>query len=114
MKRNGSMAVGLAVAVGLLLYMVVFNVRFDEAALVTTFGRAAEGSVLNADGKGAGWYLKLPWPVQDVRRYDTRFRVLETSPEQQQTRDKQMVNFSHSAASTILRGSASASLSTAR
>jgi len=91
MKRNGSLIIGGVVVLLLLLYMVMFNVRFDEAAVVTTFGRASEGSVINADGKGAGWYLKLPWPIQDVRRYDTRYRVLETPPEQQQTKDKQVV-----------------------
>jgi len=91
MKAKGTVIIGGVVVLLLLLYMVMFSVRFDEAVVVTTFGRAEESSVLNADGKGAGWYLKLPWPIQDVRRYDTRYRVLETSPEQQQTKDKQVV-----------------------
>src|SRR5258706_3503431 len=90
MNQKATLIVGLLIAFALLLNMVAFQVRFNEAAVVTTFGRADEHSVLNApdaNGSGIGLNFKWPWPVQDVRRYDTRVQILEDQPEQQQTKD---------------------------
>ncbi|MCW8129412.1 MAG: hypothetical protein KIS92_03430 [Planctomycetota bacterium] len=91
MKNKSAVLLGALVALFLVVYMVTYEVRFDESALVTTFGRAGENSVVNADGKSAGLGFKWPWPVQDVRRYTTSTQVLEAPLEQQQTRDSQAV-----------------------
>lgn len=91
MKNKSTVILGVLVALLLLIYMVSYQVRFDEAVLVTTFGKAEEGSVVNADGKGAGLGFKWPWPIQDVRRYPTHTQILEAPPEQQQTKDNQVV-----------------------
>lgn len=91
MKNKSAAILGALVALVLLLYMVSYQVRFDEAVLVTTFGRAGDGAVVNADGKSAGLGFKWPWPIQDVRRYGTRTQILEAPPEQQQTLDNQVV-----------------------
>lgn len=91
MKNKSAVVLGACVAILLVTYMATYQVRFDEAVLVTTFGRAEAGSVVNADGKSAGLGFKWPWPVQDIRRYDTRTQILEAPLEQQQTRDSQAV-----------------------
>jgi len=91
MKKVSALLLAGAIGVTLLVYMVAFQVRFNEVAVVTTFGKASEGSIKNTDGKGAGLYLKWPWPIQDVRRYDARVRILEDRLEQQETLDKQVV-----------------------
>ena len=87
----------IKVAVGgvLLLFFVgmlfTHRVNFDEVALVTTFGRATESSVVNADGSQAGLHLKWPWPIQTVIRMDRRLFILEDRLEQQETKDRQVI-----------------------
>jgi modulator of FtsH protease HflC len=71
--------------------LFTFRVNFDEMALVTTFGRATERSVVNRNGNQAGLHLKWPWPIQDVFRIDRRFSVLEDRLEQQETKDRHVV-----------------------
>ncbi len=71
--------------------LFTFRVNFDEMALVSTFGRATESSVINRNGNQAGLHLKWPWPVQDVFRIDRRFSVLEDRLEQQETKDRHVV-----------------------
>ena len=81
----------LALAAALAVYMTTYQVSFHEAAVLTTFGKAGENAVKNEDGQGAGLYWKLPWPIQEVRFFDTRVQVLETPLEQLQTKDQQIV-----------------------
>ncbi len=71
--------------------LFTFRVNFDEMALVTTFGRATESSVVNRNGNQAGLHLKWPWPIQDVFQIDRRFSVLEDRLEQQETKDRHVV-----------------------
>lgn len=77
-----------AIVVALLLaYMATYTVRFTEAAVLTTFGRAGDGSVK----RDAGLYFKMPYPIQSVTTYDTRTRLLELKIETQQTADNRQV-----------------------
>ena len=86
-KRNWpSIAIGAFIALILILYMVTFQVRETEYAVVTTFGRAGEPIRGSAEG-GAGLYWKWPWPIQRVHRYDNRLKHLETLLEQTQMSD---------------------------
>jgi membrane protease subunit HflC len=71
--------------------LFTYQVNFDEVALVTTFGRATEKSVVNQNGDQAGLHLKWPWPIQSVFRMDRRYFVLEDRLEQQETKDRQVV-----------------------
>lgn len=89
MSKNNlpSIVTGLVLAVILVLYMVTFQVRFTEVAIVRTFGRASPESVI----KDAGLYWKWPWPIQEVDVYDARVRLLETHTEQTATHDKKPV-----------------------
>ncbi|MCD6405152.1 MAG: protease modulator HflC [Planctomycetes bacterium] len=91
MKTKSTLILGLLIVAVLLLYMVTYQVRFDQSAVVTTFGRAAAGSSKNVDGTGAGLYWKWPWPIQRVRKFDRRIQVLDDRFEQQDTLDKQTV-----------------------
>jgi membrane protease subunit HflC len=53
------------------LYLVSFQVRQVESALVTTFGKPTRGHV------EPGWYFKWPAPIERVHRFDSRMRILE-------------------------------------
>lgn len=90
-KRILVFGLGLALLVLFLGYLLTYTVSFDETVMVTTFGRATAASVKNADGTGPGVYFKLPWPIQDIVRFDRRVAVLEDRLEQQETSDKQVV-----------------------
>jgi len=53
------------------LYLVSFQVRETESALVTTFGRPS------SEITEPGWYFKWPSPIQRVYKFDSRMRVFE-------------------------------------
>ncbi len=78
----------LILVLALLLFTCTYQVRFSEAAVVTTFGKAAG----NAQVTEPGLHWKWPYPIQAVRKYDTRIRVLESRIETVQTKDYQLVN----------------------
>ncbi len=70
------------IAVIFLAFMATYTVRFTEKAVVTTFGRADESSVIRTPG------LRFKFPyVQQVTKYDARARYLESNQETQQTAD---------------------------
>ncbi len=93
MKRAVNIVVAGAILLALLGYMVTYTVRFNEAAIVTTFGNAGESSVINGPGEqDAGLHFKWPWPISQVaRKYDTRLQVSENILEQQQLADNQTI-----------------------
>ena len=99
MKRVVNLIVAGAILLALLGYMITFTVRFNEAAIVTTFGNTGEGSVYNAPGAlsgtpgdEAGLHFKWPWPISQVaRKYDTRIHVTDNVLEQQQLADNQTI-----------------------
>lgn len=76
----------LIVAV-ILAFMMTYTVRFTETAVLTTLGKAGEGSIQ----KEPGLKFKWPYPIQQVTKYDTRSRLVETNLETQQTADQQQV-----------------------
>jgi len=55
----------------LALYLVSFQVREIESALVTTFGRPSR------EITEPGWYFKWPAPIEQTHKFDSRMRVLE-------------------------------------
>ena len=55
------------------LYLVLFQVREIETALVTTFGKATSEDEITEPG----WYFKWPAPIQRVYKFDSRKRVFE-------------------------------------
>lgn len=71
----------------LLSFTVCYSVRFTEAAVVTTFGKASEASTITEPGLRFKW----PYPIQSVTTYDTRTRLLQSRAEAQQTRDDRQI-----------------------
>ena len=53
------------------LYLVSFQVREIQSALVTTFGKPTRQIT------EPGWYFKWPAPVERVLKFDSRLRTLE-------------------------------------
>jgi membrane protease subunit HflC len=66
-------------------YMVTKQVRFSENAVRVRFGKADASSVI----RQPGLYLRWPAPIERVRDYDMRLRVLDTPETEIKTRDGQ-------------------------
>lgn len=79
--------ISLAIVGAFLVFMMSFTVRFTETAVLTTFGRADENSVVSEPGLRFKW----PVPVQSATIYDKRVRLLESRDETQQTKDQRQV-----------------------
>lgn len=72
---------GGVLAAFFVLSLVTFTVRSTEVAAVTTFGRPGRPIT------GAGLYLKLPWPIQRVYKFDARVQDFESKFEETYTQD---------------------------
>ncbi len=85
MKRSlPSLATGIVLAAILLLYMVTYQVRFTEVAVVRTFGKINKDFGVKTK---AGLYWKWPWPIQKVDHFDNRLQVTLTTGEENSTKD---------------------------
>lgn len=71
------------VVIALVLFSSTYTVRFTEVAVKTTFGKAGEGSIKTEPGLK----FKLPYPIQQVTKYDSRIRLVQGQSETQQTAD---------------------------
>ena len=81
MRRHVTAIVaGLLIAAVLLLYRVTYTVRWQEQALVVTFGQISRQ--VEAPG------LHGRWPWQDVVTFDGRIKVLQQQLTQTQTSDQ--------------------------
>ncbi len=98
MRHKWVLVLGVVLVVGLVLYAISFRVRFDQMAVVSTFGNVQ--SVINAEGEGsgdvtyhpsAGLYWKWPPPIQRLRLYDKRTQISNTELTQRSTKDNQSV-----------------------
>lgn len=79
----------IAVAVGLVLltYLVVFQVRINETAVHYRWGAVLRQINAGQKTEEAGWYFKLPWPVDKVITYDKRVHVLDGQLAQTELQD---------------------------
>jgi membrane protease subunit HflC len=78
--------VAILFAAALLSFMFFYNVRFTEVAVLTRFGKASGDAI-----KEPGLRFKLPYPIDNVTKYDTRTRVLPVKLETQPTADNRQV-----------------------
>ncbi len=70
--KNLAITVLVVLIIGILvLYLVSFQVRQTESALVTTFGRPTRTLT------EPKWYFKWPAPIQYLYKFDSRMRVFE-------------------------------------
>lgn len=85
MNRIALYVIAVIVGVTLLLFTCTYQVRFNQTAIVTTFGKI-RGVV-----DQPGLHFKWPYPIQSVKHYDSRVRLLETRLENVVTRDSQLI-----------------------
>lgn len=96
MKNPFTLIVGLLVVMFFLGYMFTFTVRYNEAVVVTTFGSASpesvyRGGTAEAQGLIGNLKFKWPWPIQEVKAYDTRIQIVESRLEQVATADRHTI-----------------------
>jgi membrane protease subunit HflC len=86
--RIGLLAtVALLIVAGFVVYMCSYTVKFTDAAVITTFGKAGAEDVITTPGLRFKW----PAPIQQTTVYDTRARFLSTRLETQQTADNRQI-----------------------
>ncbi|MDD5455281.1 MAG: protease modulator HflC [Candidatus Ratteibacteria bacterium] len=74
-------SLGVVIFALLLLYLIAFQVRVGEMAIVTTFGKPTK--VITE----AGLYWKAPTPIQKKDIFDAKIQVLESKMEETYTHD---------------------------
>lgn len=80
-KTRLSLVIGGLLLVIFLAVLFAFQVRSTEVAVVTTFGKY---STSHTD---PGLKFRLPWPIQNIYRFDNRLQNFERKFEQTTTRD---------------------------
>lgn len=86
MKKNPvTLATGALVVLIFAAMLFAFQVRQTEVVIVTTLGRYTRSL------EEPGLYFRLPWPIQNVHRYDNRVRNLEKKYEQTTTADGRII-----------------------
>ncbi|NQW48149.1 MAG: protease modulator HflC [Planctomycetes bacterium] len=87
MKNSLTLLLGTVVTAALLAYMFLYQVRYDQVAIRTTFDKADENSVQSTPG--LRW--RLPWPIHKITHYSKRLQLLEDKIEELQTADGKSV-----------------------
>jgi membrane protease subunit HflC len=87
MKNSFTILMGAVIAAALLSYMFLYQVRYDQVAVRTTFDKADAGSVQTEPGLK----FRLPWPIHKVTHYSKRLQLLEDTVEELQTADGKSV-----------------------
>lgn len=87
MKKIVLLGVSSLFVLAIASFAVTYSVRFTEAAVVTTFGKASDRSSRSEPGL----HFKWPYPFQSVTKYDRRERLIQARSETQQTADDFLV-----------------------
>lgn len=87
MRRPFLFIISIAFVIALLSFTMFYTVRFTEAAVLTTFGKAGANAVQDRPGIKFKW----PYPFESVTTYDTRLRVLPMKLETQLTADNRQI-----------------------
>ena len=77
----------ILIVVALAAFSFTYTVRYNEKAVVTSFGSANDADLKTE----AGLKLKWPYPFQSVTSYDTRMQIVDAVGTQQQTADDKQV-----------------------
>jgi len=77
----------ILVVAALVLFSFAFTVRYNEKAVVTSFGSASDADLKTE----AGLKFKWPYPFQSVTSYDTRLQIVDAVGTQQQTADDKQI-----------------------
>jgi modulator of FtsH protease HflC len=82
MKKNPLiLSIGLLLVLIVVLLLFVFQVRKSEVVVVTTFGKPTR------DVGDPGPHWRLPWPIQNVHRFDQRVQNFEDTLTEGLTQD---------------------------
>jgi membrane protease subunit HflC len=85
------MIAGAALVLILGLYMITFQVQFNQVAITRTFGKITPPDSSTGESPDVvtdpGLKWKWPWPIQRVTVYDNRIHVSQTTGEETPTRD---------------------------
>jgi membrane protease subunit HflC len=84
-KKIMAVSVGILLAAFLAVNLIFFQVDQTEYAVVTQFGKPVRAI------KEPGLYVKLPDPVQSIRRYDNRAMVFSPDQTEFLTQDKKNI-----------------------
>ena len=87
MKNRLTLLIGVVVVIVLLAYMFMFQVRYDEWAIVSTFGKTTESSVKTEPDI----YFKWLAPIQKVTKYSKLVHLMDDELEEVATRDNHVV-----------------------
>lgn len=90
-RRIAVFAAGIVLLAYFAVCFFTCIINYDESAIITTFGAASQQSVKNADGSQSGIFFRLPWPIQEVIRFDRRISIVEDRLEQQETKDRKVI-----------------------
>jgi len=82
-KHITSVMIGVVIVLVLVFYLVSFTVRYQEKALVLTFGKIER----QVEEAGLHWI----WPWQKVVKFDARIHTLQGQATQTMTRDAQSI-----------------------
>ncbi len=86
MKKNTlSLVVGIILVIVFAFLLFSFQVRETEVAVVTQFGK------FSTPKTEPGLYFKLPWPIQNVYKFENRTQNFEKKFEQTQTKDSRIL-----------------------
>ena len=90
MKNTFTFFVAIVIVCVMLVYMFCFRVRYDQVAIVTTFGQAAASTAGDSGSvrMKPNLYFRWPWPFQQVNVYTKRVQMIEDTLQQQQTADQ--------------------------
>src|SRR5580698_3790006 len=86
MKKNAiTIIVAAVLLVIFVLLLFTYQVRQSEVVVVSTFLKPTD-TITNA-----GLYLKWPWPVQSINRFDQRVQTFADIPSETLTADSTML-----------------------
>ena len=87
MKRPLTLLIALLLLLALGAWMTMFQVRYDENAVLATFEAADQEDLIEEPGL----YWKAPWPIQRVYKQPTKLQIFEDQLQELQTSDKYAV-----------------------
>ncbi len=74
--------IGIIVVIGILLYSTIFFVDEREKAIRLQFGKIVQ------TGYEPGFHFKLPWPINEVKKLDSRILTIDQRPVRFLTKEK--------------------------
>src|SRR5688572_29284675 len=84
-KSPVTLAIGAILLILFLFLLFFFQVRTTETAVVTTFGRYSRTEL------EPGLKFRLPWPIQNISKFDKRLQGFERKFETTLTRDQKNI-----------------------